>query len=204
VSWINTVNVEQAEGRLKKLYKLVMRPDGDVDNILKLHSLRPHSLEGHMALYKNVLHHYGNSIPTSFLEALGVLVSWLNSCEYCFIHHYEGMAKQVKDRDRAEQIKAAIEADQAEQAFEGKEKAAIVYARKLTVTPKDMVEGDVIALRDAGYDDGEILEINQVVAYFGYANRTILGLGGSTKGDLLGHSPNKSEDPNDWSHSSPD
>ena len=55
-------------------------------------------------------------------------------------------------------------------------------------------------LRDAGYSDGEILEINQVSAYFGYANRTVLGLGCSTKGDILGLSPNKSENPDDWSH----
>ena len=52
----------------------------------------------------------------------------------------------------------------------------------------------------AGYDDGEILEINQVAAYFAYANRTVLGLGCSTEGDILGLSPGASEDPDDWSH----
>ena len=55
-------------------------------------------------------------------------------------------------------------------------------------------------MRNAGFDDGEILEINQVTAYFSYANRTVLGLGCSTDGDVLGLSPNNSEDPNDWGH----
>jgi len=59
-----------------------------------------------------------------------------------------------------------------------------------------MVEG----MRAAGYDDGEILEINQVTAYFAYANRTVLGLGCSTEGDILGLSPNQSDDPGNWSH----
>jgi hypothetical protein len=52
-----------------------------------------------------------------------------------------------------------------------------------------------------GYTDGEILEINQVSAYFSYANRTVLGLGCSTTGDILGLSPNKSDNPDDWNHS---
>ncbi len=55
-------------------------------------------------------------------------------------------------------------------------------------------------LRAAGYGDGEILEINQVAAYFSYANRTVLGLGCSTECDILGLSPGESENPDDWLH----
>ena len=33
-----------------------------------------------------------------------------------------------------------------------------------------------------------------------YANRTVLGLGCSTAGDILGLSPNNSDNPDDWSH----
>ena len=55
-------------------------------------------------------------------------------------------------------------------------------------------------MREAGFDDGQILEVNQVVAYFAYANRTVLGLGVDTKGDILGLSPSNSGNPDDWSH----
>lgn len=65
---------------------------------------------------------------------------------------------------------------------------------------QNIVEQDIIDLRNAGWDDGEIVEINQVTAYFSYANRTIVGLGGSLKGDMIGLSPNKSDKPDDWSH----
>jgi uncharacterized protein YciW len=54
-------------------------------------------------------------------------------------------------------------------------------------------------LRSAGFDDGEILEVNQVVSYFAYANRMVLGLGVNTGGDVLGLSPS-SGDSSDWSH----
>jgi uncharacterized protein YciW len=55
-------------------------------------------------------------------------------------------------------------------------------------------------LRAAGFDDGEVLELNQVTAYFAYANRTVLGLGIDTAGDIIGLSPGDSDDPDNWSH----
>jgi uncharacterized protein YciW len=54
-------------------------------------------------------------------------------------------------------------------------------------------------MRAAGLTDGEILEVNQVVAYFAYANRTVSGLGVTTHGDVLGLSPADTEG-DDWSH----
>jgi uncharacterized protein YciW len=61
-------------------------------------------------------------------------------------------------------------------------------------------EAEIQALRDAGWDDGEILEINQVTAYFAYANRTVLGLGVDVQGDVLGLSPGDTADPDNWRH----
>jgi uncharacterized protein YciW len=54
-------------------------------------------------------------------------------------------------------------------------------------------------MRSAGLDDGEILEVNQVVAYFAYANRTVSGLGVTTAGDVLGLSPADTGG-DDWHH----
>ncbi len=70
----------------------------------------------------------------------------------------------------------------------------------LTLHPKKLSQHDIDYLREATFSDGEILEINQVVSYFNYANRTVLGLGVHTKGDILGLSPNNNEDPDNWVH----
>ncbi|UWS78456.1 peroxidase-related enzyme [Phaeobacter sp. G2] len=202
MAWIKTVPFEAATGKLKKLYERVTGPNNNVDNIMMAHSLRPHSMEGHMALYKNVLHHTGNRIPKWFLEVLGVWVSSLNNCDYCVEHHFAGLQRLLADADRGLAIRAAIEArDPAVAPLDKAQQAAMQYARKLTEAPASLVEADIEALRQVGYDDGEILEINQVSAYFSYANRTVLGLGCSTKGDDLGLSPNNSENPDDWGHS---
>ena len=199
--WIKTIAFEAATGKLKDLYARVTGPGNNVDNIMMMHSLRPHTMEGHMAIYKYVLHHRDNTIPKWFLEVLGVWVSALNSCDYCVEHHFAGMKRLLRDDARADAIRAAIEAGQVAQTpLDGAQQAAMIYARKLTGSPAEMIEGDVTALRDAGWDDGEILEINQVVAYFAYANRTVLGLGCSTKGDIIGLSPGNSDDPDDWGH----
>ena len=55
-------------------------------------------------------------------------------------------------------------------------------------------------MRREGLDDGQILEVNQVVAYFAYANRTVLGLGVATAGEELGLSPSDGEDAENWGH----
>lgn len=202
MSWIKIVPFDQASGKLRKLYERVTGPGNNVDNIMLVHSLRPHSMEGHMALYKNVLHHSANKVPKWFLEVLGVWVSSLNQCGYCVEHHFSGLQRLLKDPDRGDAIRTAIEAETLSVApLDEAQIAAMNYARKLTEAPAEMVQADVQALRDAGWGDGEILEINQVCAYFAYANRTVLGLGCSTEGDILGLSPNNSDDPEDWGHS---
>ncbi|RLK10138.1 carboxymuconolactone decarboxylase family protein [Ruegeria conchae] len=201
MSWIKTIPYVEATGRLRKLYDRVTGPDNNVDNIMMAHSLRPHSMEGHMAMYKAVLHHSGNVIPKWFLEVLGVWVSSLNRCGYCVEHHFAGLQRLLQDEARGNAIWAAIEAGEPGQApLDAAQVAAMYYARLLTEAPADLTEADVERLRSAGWDDGEILEINQVCSYFSYANRTVLGLGCSTDGDVLGLSPNNSENPDDWGH----
>ena len=200
MSWIKHIPFEIAEGKLLKLYKRVKGPDNNVDNIMLAHSLRPHTMEGHMVLYKNVLHHTGNAIPKWFLEAIGVLTSMLNGCNYCVDHHFSGMKRLVDDNERSQKIRLSLESEQFSDVFDEKQTAAMHYTKKLNCTPGLMVEDDVKHLRSSGWDDGEILEINQVVAYFSYANRTVLGLGVHTDGDIVGLSPNVSDDPDNWTH----
>jgi alkylhydroperoxidase family enzyme len=76
---------------------------------------------------------------------------------------------------------------QPEQAFSGKHLALMRYAGKLTTQVGSMQKPDVDALHAAGCDDGEILEVNQVCAYFNYSNRLLNGLGVTTEGDVIGY-----------------
>lgn len=51
------------------------------------------------------------------------------------------------------------------------------YAVKLTLEPWSMNQEDVKRLRQAGFSDADILDINQVTGYFAFVNRLADGLG---------------------------
>ena len=144
MSWIATIPFEAATGKLRALYDRITGPDNNVDNIMMAHSLRPHSMEGHMALYKNVLHHTGNTIPKSVLELIGVRVSALNRCSYCVDHHAAGLRRLLADDARSD---AVLEAVLTTGVYEGVLDASIrqmlAYADLLTQSPQDVTEADI-------------------------------------------------------------
>jgi len=200
MTWISTISYDDADGVLKELYERIKGPENNVDNIMLAHSLRPHTMQGHMTLYKYVLHHPRNTLSKSYLETIGVYVSMLNDCNYCVEHHFAGLARLLADEQRAAEIRRALENGEPAAAFAGRDLAGLEYAARLTTAAADLSRADIDALREAGFDDGEILELNQVSAYFAYANRTVLGLGIMTDGDIIGLSPGDSTDPDNWSH----
>lgn len=200
MTWISTISYDDADGVLKDLYERIKGPDNNVDNIMLAHSLRPHSMQGHMTLYKYVLHHPRNTLPKFYLETVGVYVSLLNQCPYCVEHHFAGLRRLLADDDRSAAVRQALEAKDPGAAFSGRELAGLKYAEALTTDAAALCASDIEALRSAGFDDGEILELNQVTAYFSYANRTVLGLGINTDDDIIGLSPGDSSNPDNWSH----
>lgn len=200
MSWIEIISYENAVGKLKKLYDRVKGPDNNVDNIMLAHSLRPHTMIGHMALYKNVLHNSDNTLPKWFLETIGVYVSHLNKCDYCVLHHTKGLKRLLSNNNKFKDIESNLGKDSFLNIFKLKEKVALEYAELLTVNPFTVTESNIIELSNVGYTQGEIIEINQVTAYFNYANRTVLGLGVNIHGDELGLSPNNNSDENNWNH----
>lgn len=89
------------------------------------------------------------------------------------IHHRRGLRRLLRDDDLA----AAIEADYTTAGISEKRKTMLDYALKLTLTPSDVAESDVEALRAQGFSDIDILHLVEVVSYFAYANRIADGLG---------------------------
>ena len=200
MSWIKVIPFEEATGKLKSIYNKIKGPNNQIDNVLSIHSLRPHTLTGHMSLYKNTLHHNNNTFPNWFLELLGTYTSFINNCHYCYVHHFTGMKRFLNDDKKADLIKHHIENNSLEEILSKKEHALVNYATKLTLDASNLIEDDIEKLKYFGYDDGEILEANQVVSYFNYANRTVLGLGVNTNNELLGLSPGNKDDENEWNH----
>lgn len=200
MTWIETIKYTEAKGSLLKLYNQVKGPDNNVDNIMQAHSLRPHTMQAHMTIYKYVLHHPKNTIKKWFLECIGVYVSLLNKCHYCVDHHFSGMSRLIGDQEKSDAIKQELKSG-IHYVLDEQQIIALDYAKTLTIAPSSLNTEIIDKMHQLGWTDGEILEINQVAAYFNYANRTVLGLGVNTDGDDIGLSPNNSDDLNDWNHS---
>jgi uncharacterized peroxidase-related enzyme len=88
-------------------------------------------------------------------------------------HHRRGLRRLLKDDD----LLARIDTDWRAAGLSTQRLAMLTYAIKLTLHPADMVQADVQALRDAGFNDIDILHIAEVTGYFAYVNRIADGLG---------------------------
>lgn len=178
---------DEVSAELARCLDIARTPAGGVDNVMRVHSLRPHTMEGHHKLYMSVLHNDGNTLPLWFSEVIASYVSMLNHCEYSLANHFANARHLIDDDRRADEIHAALQAHRPQDAFEGAELAMLRYAARLTVSVGDMRQEDVVAMRQAGVGDAEILEVNQVCGYFNYVNRLLNGLGVTLAGDRIGY-----------------
>lgn len=89
------------------------------------------------------------------------------------VHHGAGLRKLTNDTGLVEQLKN----DWRQAEISSADRAMLEYAEKLTLRPWDMTEADVIALRQTGFSDSAILDINQVTGYYAFVNRLADGLG---------------------------
>ena len=185
MTWIESISCEKATGHLKRLYQTYQRPHRTIANIYRAHSLRPHTLEGHTALYRAVLGHADNELPLWYLEAVGLYVSVLNQCSYCIDHHTQaGGLAYPGEAEAWATITNALLNDRTADVFKGKELALLMYVRNLTLDPASLTATSIDMLRAVSVSDSEILEVNQVASYFAYANRVVLGLGVTLDGEV--------------------
>ena len=186
-AWIKMILDEEADDALLDTLKLARTPHGTVDNVMRVHSLRPNTMRGHLVLYRAALHDDANTLPEWLQETISSYVSILNDCPYSLANHWANARHLIGDDARADAIEKALQTRTPETVFDGAELALLRYAEKLTRRPGAMVEADVLALREAGLDDGQILEANQIIGYFNYVNRCLNGLGVTTDGDIVGY-----------------
>jgi uncharacterized peroxidase-related enzyme len=173
MSYIDIISESDASGTLADQYKRFGNPDGSVDNVLKVHSLNPESLEAHCALYVQSCHR-PSPVSRAEREMIGVTVSRLNKCTYCQTHHGAGL-KRLLPADR-KHIADEVIAGNTENLTD-RENAMVTYATKLTLDPSSITQAEIAQLKAVGLTDREILDVAQVTAYFAYANRIVLGLG---------------------------
>ena len=98
MSWIEQVEVSEADGKLAEMYDALIEQRGKVSNILKVHSLNAEAMGNHLDLYMTLM--FGKSgLSRLEREAIAVVVSANNDCAYCVNHHAEALRHYLKDED---------------------------------------------------------------------------------------------------------
>lgn len=181
MSWIDEVDVDDAEGKLEAIYAELLKKRGKVSNILKVHSLNPEAMANHLDLYMTVM--FGRSgLSRAEREAVAVVVSATNECAYCVNHHAEALRRYIKDDETLELLMSADGLETLEPRLSN----IVRHAEKLTSAPSAMTESDLGELRAVGLTDRDILDLTLVVGYFNFVNRIALGLGISFSAEELG------------------
>ncbi|MCF6319429.1 MAG: peroxidase-related enzyme [Proteobacteria bacterium] len=172
MSWIQEIEVEQAEGKLKPIYDDLIKSRGKIANILKVHSLNPEALKAHLDLYMAIM--FGKSgLSRKERECIAVVVSRADNCEYCVNHHAESLSRYIRDKDLLEQIKV----DYSKAEIPERLMAICNYAYKLTTQPGKQELKDLTELKSHALSDKDLLDMTLIVAYFNFVNRIALGLG---------------------------
>lgn len=173
---IPIISPEDAQGELSEIYRELREKRGGVAEVLAIQSLLPDSMRRHFDLYADLMFQSRETgLRRKLLEAIAVLVSACNRCDYCVAHHGEALSKL----DREVNLEALKERDwpTLETHYEARDLAALRWAERMTLEPHLCDDAGAEALREAGLDDKQILQVTLVASYFNFVNRNVLALG---------------------------
>jgi uncharacterized peroxidase-related enzyme len=172
ITWLRVPADDEVPPEVHELWQPSLEKLGFVPNVLRLYALRPSRLLAWNAWYDEAMK--GDSgLTKAEREMIAVVVSVANDCPYCIAAHGAALRKLTKDPALAD----AIAADHTTAALEPRMKAALDYARKLTLRPSEMTEADVDVLREAGWSDEDVMDVAEVTGLFNMSNRMASGLG---------------------------
>lgn len=173
MSWIRTIPWDEADGDLRDAYDWQARSLGEPAEFTMLGSLYPAITEERLRLYRAV-----EGCPSDLSEierqSAALVASTINSTAHCA----SGLRLKLASLGLDDAVLDMIEATPHDVTTgEARFDAICAHAAKLTATPSDMTADDLDRLREFGLDDLDLLDLNNIVAYYCYINRVVMGLG---------------------------
>ena len=155
------VTIEAAPTAARPLLEAVRKQLGIVPNMFRLIANSPSALEGYLGL-SGALNK--GSLPAATRERLALAVAEVNGCNYCLsAHTYLG-------RHFARLDDAEMSANRNGASHDPKADAAVRFAVKLVRERGHVSEADLSAVKAAGYDDAQVIEIVLHVALNTWTN----------------------------------
>ena len=153
--------VADAPAAAQPMLKAVEKQLGMVPNLFRVVSSSPVALEGYLGLSAAL---GKGTLTAATRERIALAVAEINGCTYCLsAHSYLG--KNLAKLDDAE-----ILANRKGHSNDPKADAAVRFAANVTMTRGHVSDEDLRAVKLAGYDDAQIVEIVQHVALNSFTN----------------------------------
>ena len=154
-------SIETAPAASQPLLHAVQKQLGVVPNLFRLVSNSPAALEGYLGL-SGALNK--GSLPAATRARIALAIAEINGCDYCLsAHTYLG--KNISKLDDAE-----MTANRSGGSNDPKADAAVRFAAKVARERGHVSDDDVRAVKNAGYDDAQIVEIVLHVALNTWTN----------------------------------
>ncbi len=147
--------IDTAPAAAQPLLKAVEAQIGSVPNLFRTVASSPAALEGYLGMSGALAK---GRLPAATRERIALAVAQINGCDYCLsAHSYLGT--HVAKLDAAE-----IQANRHGRSGDAKAHAAVQFAVAVATQRGRVADAELAAVRAAGYDDAQIVEIVQHVA----------------------------------------
>ena len=146
---IETLNPETTTGESKELFDAVNKKLGFIPNLIKVFGNSPATLKAYLSLGE--ISGSGN-FNAKFREQLALVIAEENSCNYCLSAHTAIGKMSGLNEEQIEQNRQGLSNDT-------KEQAGLRFAQQVTKNKGVVSNEELQAVKDAGYTDGDVLEI---------------------------------------------
>lgn len=170
--WIETVPWDDAEGELADAYAWQAKALGEPAEFTMLGSLYPPIVTERLELYRTV-EQCPSALSQIERQAAAYVVSLLNGTDHCA----SGLRIKLRSFGAGEQVEAIDAAPSGPDTGDRRLDAICAHAAKLTSSPTAMTKADLVELRSHGLSDLDLVDLNNMVAYYNYINRVVMGLG---------------------------
>ncbi|KQV53595.1 alkylhydroperoxidase [Pelomonas sp. Root1217] len=154
-------SIDAAPEAARPMLEAVNKQLGSVPNLFRTVANSPAALEGYLGMSGALAK---GRLPAQTRERIALAVAQINGCGYCLAAHTY-LGSNLAKLDTAE-----IAANRAGRSNDAKADAAVRFAASVATQRGHVSDADVAAVRAAGYDDGQIVEIVQHVALNTWTN----------------------------------
>lgn len=150
----------------------VAKKIGFVPNVARLLAITPDHFLGWWRYFDDLMRGPSGLSKTQ-REMVAVVISAEADCPYCVAAHAAALRLRTKDPALVDRL--AVNYRHVD--LPHQDRVLLDFAVKLTRTPGDCDEDDVLRLREAGFSDADILHIVEVTAIFNYNVRLAAATG---------------------------